>query len=237
MNIIPAIDISEGKVIRLELGKTDKKTVYSDNPSNIIKDFIKSGAKWVHIIDIDGATRKPNNRKLIKRLLKLDGIFKEVGGGLRDEKSITSMLENGADRVIVSTIAYENPKIIAGLAKDYPGKIVVALDFLDNRVKINGWAKDSGIAPIDFAKRFLPDINLFLLTDISKDGMLTGIDEKFYRDFSIKTGAAVIISGGVKSVEDIKLAKTISMYVEGVVVGKALYEGCFDLKEALRVIA
>lgn len=237
MNIIPAIDISEGKVIRLELGKTDKKTVYSDNPLNIIEGFIKSGAKWVHIVDIDGATQKPNNRKLIKRLLKLNGIFKEVGGGLRDEESITDMLKHGADRIIVSTVAYKNPKMIARLAKDYPGKIIIALDFLDNRVKINGWAEDSGIAPIDFAKRFVPDINLFLLTDISRDGMLTGIDGNFYKNFSIKTGAAVIISGGVKSIEDIKLAKTLSKYVEGVVIGKALYENCFDLEEALRTVA
>ncbi len=235
MNIIPAIDISEGKVIRLELGKTNRKTVYSDNPLNVIKSFINCGAKWVHIIDIDRATQKSENKRLIKQLLKVEGICKEIGGGLRDEKSIMDMLENGADRVIVSTAAYRNPEMITNLSKKYSGKIIIALDFLNNRVKIDGWTKDSGMTPIDFARHF-PNINLFLLTDISKDGMLAGIDEKFYKDFSIKTGAEVIISGGVKSIEDIKLAKTISKYVEGIVVGKALYENRFDLKEALRSV-
>lgn len=235
MNIIPAIDISDGKVIRLKKGRIEDKTIYSSSPYKILEDFIKSGAEWVHIVDIDRATGKADNRGLIKELLSSEGIKKEVGGGLRTRDEIIQMLEYGADRVVIGTAACKNRDLVKSIALQYPGKIIVALDFSNNSVMIDGWLKDSGSTPIEFAKQFMPEINLFLLTDISKDGMLSGIDEKFYSQFAVKTGAKTIISGGVQSIKDIKKAMKLGKSVEGIIIGKALYEKKLSLKEALEV--
>ncbi len=235
MNIIPAIDISDGKVIRLKRGKIENKTIYSDNPHKILEDFIKSGAEWVHIVDIDRATCRADNRDLIKELLNIKGIKKEVGGGLRTKDEIIQMFEYGANRAVIGTAACRNKDMVKSIALQYPGKIIVALDFSNNSVMIDGWSRDSGSSPIEFAKQFMPEISLFLLTDISKDGMLSGIDEKFYSRFAVKTGAKTIVSGGVQSIEDIKKAMKLSKSVEGIIIGKALYEKKFSLKEALEV--
>jgi len=233
MNIIPAIDISDGKVIRLKKGKTSDKTVYYDNPELVMKSFMEAGAAWVHIVDIDRATGSSNNKELIKKLLSIKGIKKEIGGGLRKKDEIIRMLEYGADRVVIGTAAYKNEKMIKSVAVEHPDKIVVALDFSKGNVMVNGWLRSTGAAPVSFAKRFMPEVKLFLITDISRDGMLAGIDEKFYYQFATETGSKVIVSGGVKSLDDIKKALRIGNFVEGIIIGKALYEKRIDLKKAL----
>ncbi len=238
MLIIPAIDIKNGKCVRLEQGRKDKETIFSPDPVATAKKWEAEGAEWIHIIDLDGAFEKhPKNFHTIQNITKYTGARVQVGGGIRDPKTIHMFLDIGVDRVIIGTEAIRNSEFVIEAAQRYPGQIIVGIDAREGWVAVEGWTEMTRVRAIDLAKKFdncgLAAINF---TDILRDGMQTGINIKETRQFAAAISTPVIASGGVATIADIK--RIISLEnkgVVGVITGKALYSGSLDLHEAIQL--
>ncbi len=237
MRVLPAIDIMDGKVVRLLRGDFDKSKQYSDDPIAVAKDFVQQGADFLHIVDLSGARDESAGiSEIVPDLISL-GADIELGGGIRSMDQIKKLLEIGVKRVIIGTKAVSNPEFVADAVKAFgPKCIVVALDVDGGYVKVKGWQENSGTTLNELLSVFSPLKITVLITDISKDGMLEGIDVDFYADIAAKYDGDVIASGGVSSLADIEaLAELARRYpnIDGVVVGKAIYEGVFTVKEAV----
>lgn len=235
MEIFPAIDLKDNKIVRLSQGDYDKVKIYSEDIAEMANDFLKSGAKNLHIVDLDGAKEGlPLNQKAISEILSVKGLFLEIGGGIRDEKRIADYLEMGINRVILGTIATKNPDFVAEMVKKYGNAIAVGVDAKDEKVATHGWLTDSGLNSFDFCQK-MSDIGVstIIYTDISKDGMLSGCNLPAYERLCKINGLNIIASGGVSSIDEIKKLKDIGCH--GAIVGKAIYEGKISLKEALEV--
>lgn len=234
MIIIPAIDIKQGRCVRLRQGRMQEETVYSDRPEEMAIYWESQGAELLHVVDLDGAVDgKPQNFGVIQRILHSVDIPVQVGGGLRDIEGIQAYLTAGASRVVLGTAAVLDLNGLKAACRYFPGKIVVAIDTQDGRVAIRGWQEVSDQKATELAKRMedLP-IAALLVTDIRRDGMLTGPNLAVLQAMVNTIRIPVIASGGVRSLEDIQnLSKIRELY--GVIVGKALYEGHLDLKEAV----
>ncbi len=236
MIVIPAIDLMDGKVVRLKKGKKEDYTVYSDSPVDVAKQFESLGARRIHIVDLDSAFGMGNNRKIIRKIsenLTLSMI--EVGGGVRSKEDIEELLCCMVQRVIVGTMPIKQPKLFEEIVDEFGEKTIVGVDVENNFVKISGWVENTKIDHIAFLSKMQKmGIKETIVTDISKDGMLSGIDIDFYKNIALKTGLGVIASGGVKDKSDIERLKSIEDFgVMGVVVGKAIYEKTIDLKTIL----
>lgn len=234
MIIYPAMDLMDGNVVRLKKGDFKEKVIYENDPVKQAKAFLASGATHIHIIDLDGAKLgSPKNLKVILKIKKETGLFIQVGGGLRDEKKIIALLEAGIDRVILGSFALMFPKETKRLNDTYPNQILIAVDTKDGIVTYHGWQQKS-LYTLD---TYLEDLQNdgfkdVMVTDISKDGMLEGIDISLYETLSIKyPNLNIIASGGVTSLSDIKAFKKTR--VSGVIIGVALYQDIFTLEEAL----
>ena len=239
--LYPAIDIKDGKCVRLLFGDMEKETIYAENPLDQAMWFVDQGAEWLHIVDLDGAIEgKYINQKIIQKILKsLQNKVKiQVGGGIRNIQQIDFWLQNSVERVILGTLAIENPSFVQNLDKDYYKKIMIGADVRKGMIASHGWKKQSKIKAVDFIKQFNSEIvNSIIYTDISKDGSLQGVSLEQTVQFSESITHPVIASGGVSSIMDIhKLSLEASKGIEGVVIGKALYDKKFTFSEALQTI-
>ncbi|OON93179.1 MAG: 1-(5-phosphoribosyl)-5-[(5-phosphoribosylamino)methylideneamino]imidazole-4-carboxamide isomerase [Candidatus Epulonipiscioides saccharophilum] len=233
MIIFPAIDINNNKIVRLREGNYDDVKIYSEDPEEILENFINDGASDLHIVDLDGAkSGYLSNQETIKKILSHKKLFKQIGGGIRNETTINHYLELGADRVILGTIAVENPKFVEDMVKKYDAKIAIGVDAKHGQVRANGWLVNSQLDSIEFCKTLKNlGVKTIIYTDISKDGMLSGCDMNSYRLLAKEKELDIIASGGVTEMAEILELKDIE--ISGVIIGKAIYEGKVSLKEAI----
>lgn len=235
MFIYPAIDLFDGKAVRLYKGDYNKMTVYSDNPPEIAEDFKKCGAAHIHIVDLEGAKNgtTPNFDTVIE-IKKRSGLFCEVGGGIRDMDTIDKYISAGIDRVILGTAAVTSEGFVKEAVRKYGGKIAVGIDIKDGFVAIKGWTEKSELTAFEFCEKMQADgVETLICTDISKDGAMKGTNHALYSELMDKFSMQIIASGGVSSLEDvIKLAEK-KLY--GAIIGKAYYTGDIDLKQAVEV--
>jgi phosphoribosylformimino-5-aminoimidazole carboxamide ribotide isomerase len=234
MIIFPAIDLKDGKAVRLYKGDMNKAKVYSENPLDIAKEFEDMGATWLHMVDLNGAFKgSPQNIKAIEEIRKNTSLKIQLGGGIRDEDTIKRYLDLGINRLILGSIAAKDPEYVIELAKKYP--IAVGIDAKDGYVAVSGWEKKENIKAVDLAKKFENSkIECIIATDISKDGTLEGLNLDFVLEIQNASKKDVIASGGVASENDIIKAKEKNIY--GVIVGKAFYEGKIDLRKLFKEI-
>lgn len=241
MRIYPAVDLKDGRCVRLEQGKADRETVYFENPIEAAQAWKKSGVDWIHVVDLDGAFGgTPSNLAAVRGILKL-GIQVQLGGGIRSQKRIDAALDSGVSRVVIGTKAAEDPGFVEEMVKKYGKKIAVGIDAKDNRVAVRGWVTDTELDALDFAKQMGDfGVSTLIYTDISRDGMLTGPNLEAQQKMLESVPCQIIASGGVSEIKDLhalhQLGKQYA-HLEGVIVGKALYENRFSLDDAVSVFA
>lgn len=238
MIIIPAIDIMEGKVVRLFRGEKDKKTVYSNNPLEVALRWQEQGAQWIHLVDLDGAINDVySNLPILEEIIKNLDIKVEVSGGIRTRKILEQALNIGAARVVLGTKAVEDPDFVKEAVINFKDKIAVAIDMQKGKVAAHGWLKETDITAIDLAKKMQDlGVQCLICTDISRDGTLKGPNIEMINQISSVLSVDLIASGGISNLEDIKaLVNLKNERLKGVIVGKALYENKFTLEEAQRV--
>ncbi|MGN8845125.1 1-(5-phosphoribosyl)-5-[(5-phosphoribosylamino)methylideneamino]imidazole-4-carboxamide isomerase [Niallia sp. HCP3S3_B10] len=234
--LYPAIDMRGGKCVRLLQGDYDKETIYGDSPFDMAKSFVEQGAKWIHMVDLDGAKdgKRVNDQFVIDAAKKL-GVKVQIGGGIRQEEDIVHYLENGVTRVILGSVAVSNPEFAMEMIRKYGKGIAIGIDVKNGLVATHGWLSTSEVKAVELGKRFAEaGAETFIFTDIATDGMLSGPNIEAIEEMALATKKEVIASGGVSSIEDLKRLKEIhSKGVGGAIIGKALYEGRFTLEEAL----
>lgn len=235
MEIFPAIDLKQGCAVRLSKGEMQSAKIYSKDPCELAKKFEDLGAKWLHLVDLDGAfAGEAVNFKAIERIVKSTRLRVEVGGGIRDEARIKEYLSLGVDRFILGSAALKNPDFVKQMAKLY--RIVVGIDAKDGLVATEGWAELSRVKATDLARDYADaGVCAIICTDISRDGMLSGVNVEFSRSIAKVCGIDTIASGGVKDINDIIALKNVEL-IAGVIVGKAYYEGTLDLKKAFEAL-
>ena len=236
MLIIPAIDLKEGKCVRLEQGLMDKATVYSDDPATTAKHWEAQGAELLHVVDLNGAfAGVPKNLEAIRAIRSAIKIPIEVGGGIRDMKTIRTLVSIGIDRIILGTAAIENPAFVQETCAAFPGKIIVGIDAKEGMVAIKGWAEITTVKAVDLALRMQEyGVTAIIYTDIKRDGMLSGPNIEATKALAKALHIPVIASGGVHTMKDIEDLLTVRYSgVSGVITGKAIYSGSLDLKEAI----
>ena len=233
MIIFPAIDLIDGCAVRLLKGDYNKKTVYSEKPLEIALEFEKAGAKYIHIVDLDGAkTGETPNIETIKNIVEGTSLFVEVGGGIRSMDTIDKYLSSGVARVILGTAAVTEKGLVEEAVKKYGKKIAVGADIKDGMVAIKGWLEKSDITCEDFFEDMQnKGINTIICTDISRDGMMQGTNRGLYKALSEKFGVNITASGGVSSIDDVISLKNMNLYAA--IIGKAYYTGAIDLTEAI----
>lgn len=235
MIIYPAIDVKDGRCVRLVQGKFNDVTVYSDDPVEMALKWEGMGAQYLHVIDLDGARLgEPQNTAVISEMAVKCGIPVQLGGGIRTIEMIEILLCKGIQRVILGTSAVRNPDLVKKAVQTFENNVVIAIDAKDGMVAIEGWARTSEFTAVGFAKK-MEDLGAktIIYTDISRDGMLTGPNLKAMEEMVKAVNIEVIASGGVGKLEDVKNLKEIGM--PGVIIGKSLYTGDVDLKEALEI--
>lgn len=235
MIIFPAIDLRGGKCVRLIQGDFDKETVYSDDPGATALRWQAAGAKYLHVVDLDGARAgTPRNVDAIKKILDAVAIPIEVGGGIRTLEDAARLLNLGVQRIILGSVAVENPRIVSEAVARFGERVVVGIDARNGLVAVHGWERSSNVEAAELAKQIVAaGVRTIIYTDISKDGMLSGVDTEAFVKLAEESGAEVIASGGVRSIEDIRSLKIAG--VAGVIVGKAIYTGSLDLRAAIDV--
>ena len=233
MNIIPAIDLIGGEAVRLKKGDYNQVTVYSSTPVDVAKDFETQGAEFLHIVDLDGAKEGSTaNYKTIERIVAQTHLSVEVGGGIRSMETVKKYIEIGVDRIIIGTAAVTDPAFLKRAVQAYPEHIAVGVDIKDGMVAIKGWTEVSALSCFEFCQS-LQDLGVktIICTDISKDGMMSGTNLELYRDMASNFQLNIIASGGVSSLEDIRQLSDMQLY--GAILGKALYTGAVDLRQAI----
>jgi len=235
MVIYPAIDLFEGKAVRLYKGDYAQMTVYSDNPVEIAADFVAQGATHIHLVDLEGAKSGTTpNLETVCRIKKASGAFCEIGGGIRSMEIVKRYLSAGIDRVILGTAAVVDEVFLKEAVAAYGEKIAVGIDIKDGFVAIKGWTENSSFEALDFCGKMQSlGVKTLICTDISKDGAMQGANHDLYRTLSEKLDMQIIASGGVSSMEDVK--RLAAMDIHGAIVGKAYYTGAICLKEAIEV--
>ena len=238
MLLIPAIDLKNGRCVRLLQGEADAKTVYSDDPAAMARSFEDAGAKRLHLVDLDGAFRgQGTNLDSIHSILKTISIPVQLGGGLRTADDVERMLKLGVSSVIIGTMAVKNPDVFEDIIKQYSGEqIILGIDARNRKVAIEGWQEGTEIYDVDFALHWKKvGIQRVVFTDIARDGMLSGPNMEALRNFARGTGLKIVASGGVSSIKDLELLKTLEADgVDQVISGKAIYEGKLDLNEIFK---
>jgi phosphoribosylformimino-5-aminoimidazole carboxamide ribotide isomerase len=239
MLIIPAIDLKEGKCVRLEQGLMDKATVYSDDPATTARHWEAQGAEVLHVVDLDGAfAGAPRNLDAIKAIRAAIRISVEVGGGIRDIATINALVSIGIDRIILGTAAIENPAFVQEACGRFPGKIIVGIDARDGMVAIKGWAEVTRVKAVDLAKQMQEfGVIAIIYTDIKRDGMMTGPNIEATKALAESLRIPVIASGGVHTMKDIENLLAVRCNgVTGVITGKAIYSGSLNLREAIQYV-
>lgn len=236
MLIIPAIDLKDGQCVRLKQGRMEDDTVFSTDPVAMAERWIKAGARRLHIVDLNGAfAGKPVNADIIHEIAKTyPDIPIQVGGGIRDEKTIQAYLDAGVDYVIIGTKAVQTPRFVTEACLAFPGHVIVGLDARDGMVATDGWSSISHHSAIDMAQRFAQDnVAAIVFTDISRDGMLQGVNIDSTVALARAINIPVIASGGITTIDDIKaLCEVANEGIMGAITGRAIYEGSLDLAQA-----
>ena len=238
MELFPAIDIRDGKCVRLLQGDFAQETVYGDDPVAVAKSYEAAGARWIHVVDLDAArTGEPVNREVVVAIAGAVGAKVQAGGGVRD----ASLLEAGVDRVVMGTAAVEEPALVGRLAAAFRDRVAVGLDTRDGEVAIRGWTEASGQRILEALGRFEKvGVAAFVVTEIGRDGTLAGPDVEGLRQVLEATSVDVIASGGVGSLDDLRMLAGLEAHgrrLAGAIVGKALYEGVFTVEEAIAACA
>ncbi len=234
MKIYPAIDIRNGKAVRLLRGDYNKETVYDSDPLTVALGFFAKGASHLHLVDLDGAASgNTDNRALIERIVGAYGAFVEIGGGIRTLKAAEDYVNSGAKRIILGSAAYENPRLLANCLDKLGDKVAVGVDAINGLVAIHGWKTVTDLNAFEFCdKLYSQGVKTVIYTDISKDGAMCGPNFEAYNVLA-KTNLNIIASGGVSSLDDLARLKTSGVF--GAILGKSLYEGAIDLTDALKL--
>jgi phosphoribosylformimino-5-aminoimidazole carboxamide ribotide isomerase len=239
MILFPAIDLKEGLAVRLEQGDMARATVFHRDPAQQANAFETQGFKHLHVVDLDGAfAGKSMNGAAVERILKAVSMCVQLGGGIRDTATVEAWLEKGVNRVIIGTAAVRDPPFVKQAARDYPGKIAVGLDARDGKVAVEGWAETSELSALEVARRF-EDVGVaaIIYTDVTRDGMLQGLNLDATIALAEAISIPVIASGGLASIDDIKaMLQRRAAKLEGAIAGRALYDGRLDAAEALALI-
>ena len=238
MILFPAIDIKNGSCVRLVQGRMEEATVFNEDPVDQAKIFESKGCKWVHIVDLDGAIKgRSVNQEIIKKIVSSINIKIQLGGGIRNIKTIDKWFDVGVERLVVGSLIVNNPNLVKEAIKKYPGKIVLGIDLIDDKLAIEGWVKKTNISATDVAKNF-NNLNIasFICTNIKKDGAMKGIDLNFILNNKNIFKKPIIASGGVTNLKDLQILKdNEKIGIEGVICGRAIYEGKIDITEANKI--
>jgi phosphoribosylformimino-5-aminoimidazole carboxamide ribotide isomerase len=236
MLLIPAIDLKEGKCVRLRQGRMDENTIFSDDPVAVAGRWVAAGAKRIHLVDLDGAfAGKPRNADVIHAIVEAyPNVLIQIGGGIRDEETIQAYLNAGVEYVIIGTKAVNEPHFVRDMALEYPRHIIVGLDAKDGKVAIDGWSKLSKHDVIDLAQHFEEDgVEAIIYTDISRDGMMSGVNVEATSKLARAIRIPVIASGGITNMDDIRaLGAVAGDGIMGAITGRAIYEGTLDFEAA-----
>ncbi|MHB8416105.1 MAG: 1-(5-phosphoribosyl)-5-[(5-phosphoribosylamino)methylideneamino]imidazole-4-carboxamide isomerase [Acidiferrobacteraceae bacterium] len=238
MLLIPAIDLKDGKCVRLRQGRMEDDTVFSDDPLAIAARWVQAGARRLHIVDLNGAfAGKPVNAEVVHEIARTCGIPVQVGGGIRSGETVQAYLDAGVHYVILGTKAVNMPHFVGDMCAEFPGHILVGLDARDGKVATDGWSKLSGHDVVDLARRYQDDgVEAIIYTDIGRDGMMTGVNVEATRKLADGISIPVIASGGITNLDDIRgLCGIEEVGVIGAITGRAIYEGRLDFAEAQRV--
>lgn len=235
MELYPAIDLYQGKAVRLYKGDYAQMTVYSDHPEEVAKEFAAAGATRIHLVDLEGAkTGKPENLETITKILFASHLFAQVGGGIRNMETVKRYLDAGVNRVILGTAAVKNPDFLEAAVQQFGEKIAVGVDLKDGLVAIKGWTETAQITAEAFFENMQNlGVKTLICTDISRDGAMQGTNRELYRHLSERFSMDLIASGGVSSLEDIVALRQMNLH--GAIVGKAYYIGALDLRQAIEV--
>ncbi len=239
MIIYPAIDLRGGRCVRLNQGRADQETIYGEDPGEVARSYKDTGAEWVHVVDLDGAfTGEPQNGIAVEQILEA-GLKVELGGGLRDVKTVQRLLSLGVERAVIGTKACESTDFIGELVTTYGNRIAVGIDAKDGKVAVKGWVEATNWTSVEFAKEMASlGVTTIIYTDIATDGMLTGPNLAAMEEMLQSVDCRVIASGGVSSREDVEALKAMSekySSLDGVIVGKALYEKRVELGDLLQI--
>lgn len=234
MKIFPAIDLYEGKAVRLYKGDYDKMTVFSDRPVSVAEDFRRQGAEYIHMVDLEGARLGTTpNLETVKEVVDKTGLFVEIGGGIRSMETVEKYLSVGVGRVILGTSAVTDREFLKEAVDRFGGKIAVGADVKDGYIAIKGWTEKSEYTLDEFFSDMEKiGVECVICTDISKDGAMLGTNRKMYKELSERYGINIIASGGVSSLEDVEALSSFGLY--GAIIGKAYYTGAISLEEAIR---
>ena len=239
MILFPAIDLKDGKCVRLKLGDMAQATVFNDNPADQAKSFEAQGFEWLHLVDLNGAFEgRPVNGKAVEAILKAISIPVQLGGGIRDLATIEHWLSRGITRVILGTLALRRPKIVVEACKKFPDKIVVGIDAKAGRVAVEGWGESSSLTTVELAQCFEDaGVAAIVFTDIDRDGILKGINFEKTLELANSVSIPVIASGGLASIKDVqRLLEPDCAILEGAISGRAIYDGRLNSAEALALI-
>lgn len=238
MIIIPAIDLKDGKCVRLKQGEMNSSTVFNDNPADQARQWQAQGASRIHVVDLDGSVGgRPLNSQRIEEIVDAVDVPVQLGGGVRDEEAIRAYLDMGVDTVILGTVSARNPDKVVGFISDFPGKIAIAMDARNGMIAVEGWTETTSLTATGLAERLAPAGPVcFIYTDISRDGMMKGPNFEATRDFARAVDTEVILSGGVSTIDDVGNALPLAeVGVTGIIIGRALYDGRIDLREAVKL--
>ncbi|HYL32677.1 MAG TPA: 1-(5-phosphoribosyl)-5-[(5-phosphoribosylamino)methylideneamino]imidazole-4-carboxamide isomerase [Stellaceae bacterium] len=237
MIIYPAIDLKDGRCVRLVRGAMDSATVFNDDPAAQARSFAAAGAAWIHVVDLDGAfAGKPRNAAAVEAIVKAAPVKVQLGGGIRDAATLEAWLEKGVARAVLGTAAVKNPNLVRDACRRWPSRVALGIDARSGKVAVEGWAETSAIAALDLARRFEDaGAAAIIYTDIDRDGALQGVNVDATAALARALKTPVIASGGIASLDDLAALKAAR--IPGAIVGRALYDGRVDLKSALALAA
>ncbi|MEM7188915.1 MAG: 1-(5-phosphoribosyl)-5-[(5-phosphoribosylamino)methylideneamino]imidazole-4-carboxamide isomerase [Pseudomonadota bacterium] len=239
MNLYPAIDLKDGQCVRLVRGEMDAATVFNDDPAAQARAFQDAGCQWIHLVDLNGAfAGQPVNSTAVKAILAAISVPAQLGGGIRDMATIETWLTHGLERIILGTVAVRDPALVKEAARSFPGKIAVGIDARDGMVAVQGWAEMTDISALDLAKKFEDaGVAAIIYTDIDRDGAMQGPNVEATASLALATDIPVIASGGASSVDDLIALRDCGAALDGVISGRALYDGRINVADAMRALA
>ncbi len=238
MILYPAIDLKDGQAVRLLHGDMDKTTVFNDNPAAQALEFVEAGCEWLHLVDLNGAfAGEPVNAAPVEEILRQTKVPAQLGGGIRDLATIANWIDKGLARVILGTVAVEDPDLVREAAREFPGKVAVGIDARNGKVATKGWAEETDVLVTDLAKSFEDaGVAAIIYTDILRDGAMKGPNVEATAALANAVSIPVIASGGVSSLDDLRALKSCGADLNGAISGRALYDGAIDLSEALATL-
>ncbi|MFD1508273.1 1-(5-phosphoribosyl)-5-[(5-phosphoribosylamino)methylideneamino]imidazole-4-carboxamide isomerase [Lacimonas salitolerans] len=238
MILYPAIDLKDGKAVRLVKGEMDRATVFNDDPAAQAMEFVSAGCEWLHLVDLNGAfAGTPVNAAPVEAILKATKVPAQLGGGIRDMATIEAWLSKGLARVILGTVAVENPDLVRQAARAFPGQVAVGIDARHGRVATKGWAQETDVLATDLARSFEDaGVAALIYTDINRDGAMQGPNVAETAALAQAVSIPVIASGGVSSLDDLRALRDCGAALDGAISGRALYDGAIDLKQALDLL-